>query len=210
MSPFTFGCDGGSADRCVDDSGSWCCRDTVPAIFRSYPRHARSRRLLVAGIVILAVGCGDDDDADPSESSTPVTVDGTTDDAASTQPDATTVVADPEFCGPMEELANYNAEAPPPDPAGEWVTVQEELVSRGNGAMGLYDEVIAVAPAEVEGQLATLRDYSQNVLDMAEEATSADEFATELGTPPQDVLTAATELNDYITEACGFGLTSGE
>ena len=110
----------------------------------------------------------------------------------------------------MEELANYNAEAPPLDPAGDWAAVQEEVVGRGNGAMGLYDDVIDVAPGEVEQQLETLRDYSQEVLDTAEQATSAEEFASELGTPPQDVLTAATELNDYITEACGFGLTSGD
>ena len=110
----------------------------------------------------------------------------------------------------MEELASYNAEAPPLDETADWATVQDEVVSRGSGAMGLYDEVIAVAPAEVQGQLEMLRDYSQEVLDAAEQATSAEEFVNELGTPPEDVLTATTELNDYITEACGFGLTSGD
>ena len=109
----------------------------------------------------------------------------------------------------MEELANFNAEAPPLDPTGEWATVQEEVVSQGNGAMGLYDNVIAVAPAEIEGQLQTLRDYSQEVIDAAEQATSAEDFANAIGTPPQDVLTAAEGVDTYIKEACGFGLTSG-
>ena len=75
--------------------------------------------------------------------------------------------------------------------------------------MGLYDDVIAVAPEEAAGQLETLRDYSQEVIDIAAEATSPEDFSTQLGTPPEEVLTAATELNDYITEACGFELTSG-
>ncbi len=109
----------------------------------------------------------------------------------------------------MEELANFNAEAPALDASADWATVQEEVVNRGNGAMGLYDNVIAVAPEEAVGQLETLRDYSQEVIDIAAEATSPEDFSTQLGTPPEEVLTAATELNDYITEACGFELTSG-
>jgi hypothetical protein len=163
--------------------------------------------LLVAGIVLLAAACGDDDDAAPSDGSTATTSAETTNDSASTTP--TPATASAEFCGPMEELANFNAESPALDPTGDWAAVQEELVNRGNGAMGLYDDVIAVAPDEATSQLETLRDYSQEVIDTAAEATSAEDFATQLGTPPSEVLTAATELNDYIAAACGFELTSG-
>ena len=109
----------------------------------------------------------------------------------------------------MEELANFNAEAPRLDASTDWATVQEEVVNQGNGAMGLYDDVIAVAPEEAVGQLETLRDYSQEVIDIGRGSHVGRRLLDAARHPAGEVLTAATELNDYITEACGFELTSG-
>ncbi|CAN5654215.1 MAG: hypothetical protein ACR2HP_15385 [Ilumatobacteraceae bacterium] len=112
-----------------------------------------------------------------------------------------------EFCGPMEDLANYNAEAPVPDISGDWSELQDELLASAEEALPLYDDAIAAAPDEVRGNLETLRDYSDEVLGALGESTSFEDFFGAIGTPSSEVTSAVQELDTYISENCGFELT---
>ena len=135
----------------------------------STPRPAMSRRLLLATAVLLGASCSDDDDGATSEESVATTADATANDSASTTPHqrrrAPSSASRWRSWPTSTPRRRHSASA-------DWATVQEEVVSQGNGAMGLYDDVIAVAPEEAVGQLETLRDYSQEVIDTAAEATS--------------------------------------
>jgi len=111
------------------------------------------------------------------------------------------------FCTPMEELADYNAQAPQPDITGDWETVKSDLLASAESARPLYDDAIAEAPEAARGYLETLKDYTDEILVAVEESESAEDFVSAFGAPSQAVLTATEELDTYIQETCGFGLT---
>lgn len=184
----------------------------------------RLHRTTVAGVILVAAGalaaCGDDDSstagtapvttavntADDEGPTTTVGGDGSDSTAA---PDTGAAAAD-EFCGPMQTLAEYNGQENAIDTAGtDWPTVRAALLDTRDESDRLYGDAIEVAPLEIAGQLETLRDFSADALASAEEATSFEEFATVLQDVPEEVISATTELNDYVQENCGFGLSSG-
>jgi hypothetical protein len=72
----------------------------------------------------------------------------------------------------------------------------------------LYDEAVAVAPDEVRGELEVLREYSLELIGVTEKATSVDDLLATMPAPSDEVLTATEDLDAYIQEKCGFGLTS--
>lgn len=159
---------------------------------------------LVAGALVACSGGGSDDGGDvsaPASSDTP-----------ETGSDATTgpTVAEglEQFCGPMEALANYNADTPQPATSGDWETVQQELLDAAGAALPLYDDAVAVAPDEVRSELEVLREYSAELIGVTEQATSVDDLLATMPAPSDEVLTATEDLDAYIQENCGFGLTS--
>lgn len=160
--------------------------------------------------VLAACGGGGDSDDPSALSAATSTGSAVPDVTATTTPGGTFPPgADPAFCDPMQRLANYNAATPSPDLESDWGTVQEEFAeARGQGT-ALYDEAIAAAPEDVRPNLETLRDYTNTVFDQIAGASSLEEFAAELGTPPENVISATRALDSYIQETCGFGLTSG-
>lgn len=202
----------------------------------SRPRNALLIPLVVVGLAGL-VGCGGDDASEDDSTTTPAaaavdeTTEGTetsevtettesTDTTASIEStdavETTSSGSDPEteptgeaaeFCGPMEDLATYNAEAPVPDISGEWSELQDELLASAEEALPLYDDAIAAAPDDVRGNLETLRDYSDEVLGALEDSSSFEDFFGAIGTPSSEVTSAVEELNTYISENCGFELT---
>lgn len=205
-----------------------CDRATVSVPRMSRPSNALLIPLVVVGLAGL-VGCGGDDAAEDDSTTTPAaaaeTTEGTettesTDTTAGTEStdavETTSSGSDPEteptgeaaeFCGPMEDLATYNAEAPVPDISGEWSELQDELLASAEEALPLYDDAIAAAPDDVRGNLETLRDYSDEVLGALEDSSSFEDFFGVIGTPSSEVTSAVEELNTYISENCGFELT---
>jgi hypothetical protein len=154
-------------------------------------------------------------DSDPVDESTTIesTTEGSTGETTGSGTDGTTGASgsdggDSEFCEPMDELANYNANTPAPDVTGDWDDLKDELLASAEDALPLYDDAIAVAPDEARDDLETLRDYSDELLGAIQESSSFEDFFAAVGTPPDEVLTAAQDLNAYIAEECGIELTA--
>jgi hypothetical protein len=162
--------------------------------------------LLPALILGGLVACGDGGDG-RGEEATPASSVGST---AMGSVETTPTIAEgfEEFCGPMEALANYNSDTPQPDTSGDWGAVQQELLEAAGAALPLYDDAVAVAPDDVRTDLEVLRDYSVELISATEQATSVDDLLATMPAPSDEVLTATEELDAYIQENCGFGLTS--
>lgn len=177
---------------------------------------------LVAGLVLVGTlsACGGDDepsDASIAPATTATSGADSTDAPATTGGSDTTAGGDTtgaaptgneEFCGPMEELANYNASQPDVDPEADWATLQADILSRSDEGFQLYDDALAVAPEDVAGDLQTLRGVTEEVIAAVEEATTLEEFAAGLdGLVTEEVSTATVNVDTYIQETCGFSLT---
>jgi hypothetical protein len=184
---------------------------------------------MLAALTLAAglVACGDDDSS--GDDTQPVGTSVSDDTESSDDGAATTVAGDATspsdstgsstpgsvneefaaFCEPMEELANFNADAPTPDPGGSFEELQEQLLSVQDDADGLYGAAIENAPAEIADDLQRLADYTEETFDAIAEASSADEVFEFLTDTPEEVLEATTNLNAFIKENCGFELTSG-
>ncbi len=141
----------------------------------------RRSALLILPLLPGLVACGGDDDSSSSGSD--------------------------EFCTTADELANYNALAPQLDVTADWETIKGELLVSAESALPLYDDAVASAPEEARSNLETLQDYTDEILVVLEESESVDDFIGAFAAPSPEILTATEELDAYLQETCGFGLT---
>jgi hypothetical protein len=156
-------------------------------------------------VALLAVSLGACGGADGDD--TPADTDATTAaDTTEARPPWTGELA--AFCPPMEQLATYNAETAQPDASGDWALVQDELLESAGGALPLYVDAIAAGPDEVRDELETLHAYNERLLEIAAGAESVDDLLAAVGAIPDDVLNATADLDAYVEEHCGFGLTA--
>jgi hypothetical protein len=116
--------------------------------------------------------------------------------------------ASAEYCGPMEELASYNAESPDIDVDAPWDELRAELVQLGQEAERLYGDALAVAPDEITEDLQRLSDYSTETLAEAADASSYEEFSAEVvAASGDDIIEATDNVGSFLREHCGFGLS---
>ncbi|MGI9051070.1 MAG: hypothetical protein ACR2HQ_00185 [Ilumatobacteraceae bacterium] len=173
----------------------------------------RRSALLLLPLLAGLVACGGGDDSGSGSATTAAA----TTEAPARDTAAGTTLADTasetvdaggeEFCATAEELANYNAEAPQLDVTADWETIKGELLASAESALPLYHDAIASAPDEAQGNLETLQAYTDEILVGLEESESVDEFISAFSAPSQEILTATAELDEYLQENCGFGLT---
>lgn len=177
---------------------------------------------LGATLVVSACGGDDDESGEETDSTTIETVSDTVSDtAADTVSEgsvpASTAGADTttgdtgeagDFCATVQPLAEFNAEQPPLDTSGEFDVVQDSLVSTIEGGLVLYEDAVEAAPDDIRGQLETLQTFNEDIIPVIEDSSTLDEILesmTEMA--DEDVLTATTELDSYLQDNCGFGLT---
>ena len=115
-----------------------------------------------------------------------------------------------EFCTTAKKLASYNESTPTPNFNQPFDALKQQLSTTISDSLTLYDDTIADAPAEIEAEIKTLRQVTVDTLDLLEQSSSAADLQaafTKLLTP--EVSRATTKLNTFLTDECGFGLTSG-
>lgn len=179
-------------------------------------------------LALALVACGGDDE-ETSDTEATTVLEGTAGPATTTPgSDTTTAATDTtaagadttaagtdaggsdDFCEAAQPLADFNAETEPLDMTAEFEVMRDQAVAVINDGLGLYDDAIDAAPDEIRGQIETLREINVSLVESLEDASSMEDFeaaVADLGTP--EVISATTDLNTYLTEECGFGLTSG-
>lgn len=113
------------------------------------------------------------------------------------------------FCDALARIAAADRRAgQDADGLEGWAEVQPLLVESSNESADLYEEALAVAPAEIEAQLAVVARVTRDLADVAAEAESRQEFQRQ-GQQVEgfaDAQRAVEVLNDYTRQSCGFSL----
>ncbi len=158
-------------------------------------------------VIPLALGgllacSGDDDGSSGTDASTTSAAgsDETTAGSAADEPAAT--AGGDDFCDRMEAIR----EIPDPDLTGSWESAQEQIAAAKDEVLAAYDEAAAAAPEDLQEDLQTVRDFSDEVFEAIANSDSLEDLGTAIAVQPQDVVDASSRIEAYVQETCGFGL----
>ena len=95
---------------------------------------------------------------------------------------------------------------PAPDLEGSWESAQEQIAAGKDEALAAYDEATAAAPEDLQEDLQTVRDYSDEVFEAIANSDSIEDLGTAIAVQPPDVDDASSRIEAYLQEECDFGL----
>ena len=158
-------------------------------------------------VIPLALGgllaCSGDDDGNSGADASTTSAAGSDETSAGSAADepAATAGGD-DFCDRMEAIR----EIPDPDLTGSWESAQEQIAAGKDEVLTAYDEAAAAAPEDLQEDLQTVRDFSDEVFEAIANSDSLEDLGTAIAVQPQDVIDASSRIEAYVQETCGFGL----
>lgn len=168
-------------------------------------------------LVPLAIGgllaCSGDDDESAGGDATSTSAAATdqtnavsdASDPASTAGDPASTAGGDDFCSRIEAVRDI----PDPDLMGSWESAQEQIADGKDDVLAAYDEAADAAPEDLQEDLQTVRDYSDEVFEAIANADSLEDLGTAIAVQPQDVVDASNRIETYVQDTCGFGLDDG-
>jgi hypothetical protein len=180
----------------------------------------RAPLLAVAIAVVLLAGCGASSGSDAADGTTTsggratTTQDGGTtiapDATTTTEADGSTTTAptdDDGICGPLKDLADFDAKAQRLVAGGNWPEIKAFYVGQAQDIVAIYDDAIGY-DSEITPELKTLRAVTVSAGDLAEASKDLMDFSTKLTAQPglSESGAAALKANDFARETCGFPL----
>ncbi len=163
---------------------------------------------LLTTLALAACGTtgSSDEDAKDTTSTTATTATATTEETTTTTEATTTTEGDDEICAALQDVADIIVEvSTATDRFGtEWSTLQPELIDIYERGLDAYTTAADVAPVEVEDDLATIRDNVEENVTILEDATSIEDFSTNVSANAAAIEDEATRVNEFSKDTCGF------
>ncbi len=166
-----------------------------------------SRSLLLVPLLLggLLACSGDDDEPSGGDASTTAAAGADETIAGSAASDPASTAGGDDFCGRMEAIRDI----PDPDLTGSWESAQEQIAAGKDEALAAYDEAADAAPEDLQEDLQTVRDFSDEVFEAIANADSLEDLGTAIAVQPQEVVDASNRIETYVQDTCGFGLLDG-